>query len=228
MIMSETVSEITAARKQLLERIQASSRASGREPGETCLVAISKRQPEERVQAALDVGQRVFGENLMAEAETRWQERRRQYPHLRLHLVGHLQSNKAERAVALFDVIETLDSLKLARAIEKASVKTGRIPELYVQVNTGAEAQKSGVLPKDLPEFLAAIHSQTNLQPVGLMCIPPRNEEPGLHFALLAKLARRHGLTGLSMGMSGDFETAIAFGATHVRVGTALFGERAY
>lgn len=226
--MDETVSHIAAARKHLLANMHDACATSGRKAAHVTLVAVSKRQLEDRVDAALAAGQLVFGENQVAEAETRWQARKDNYPDLRLHLVGHLQSNKADRAVALFDVIETLDSIKLAKAIQKAAQNQGRMPEVFVQVNTGEEPQKSGVLPKELPEFLAQLRAQTHIQPAGLMCIPPQDEEPGLHFALLAKLANTHGLKQLSMGMSGDYETAIRFGATHVRVGTALFGERAY
>lgn len=183
-------------------------------------------QPDARIVAALDAGQRVFGENRVQEAEKRWISRRASFHDLELRLIGPLQTNKAEAAVALFDAIETLDRDRLAEAIAGAMRKSGRRPQLLVQVNTGEEAQKAGLSPRDLPEFLARLRSVHDLHPAGLMCIPPVDEPAGPHFALLAKLARAHDLPILSMGMSGDFETAIRFGATHVRVGSALFGER--
>ena len=189
------------------------------------LVAVSKQQPDARIEAALDAGQRVFGENRVQEAQARWTARRQAYPDLKLHLVGPLQTNKAEAAAGLFDVIETLDRPKLARALAKAQVKTGRGLSVFVQVNTGEEPQKAGVSPAGLAELLGEAQG-LGLRVDGLMCIPPVEEPAGAHFALLGKLARGHGLRGLSMGMSADFETAIGFGATHVRVGSALFGAR--
>lgn len=183
-------------------------------------------QPEFRIDAALDAGQRVFGENRVQEAQTRWADRRAAHADLELRLVGPLQSNKARDAVALFDVIETLDRNKLAGALRKAMDDTGRRPRLFVQVNTGEEPQKAGIAPGDLPDFLRRIRSEHDLAVEGLMCIPPVNEPAGLHFGLLAKLAARAGLSGLSMGMSADYELAVRLGATSVRVGSALFGER--
>ena len=200
--------------------------AVGRDPASIILTAVSKTQPAEAIDAALAVGQRVFGENRVQEAQARWADRRPSLPDLQLRLIGPLQSNKAEDAVALFDVIETLDRAKLARALAEAIQKTGRSPRLLVQVNTGAEPQKAGVLPADLDALIATGRDVYGLTVEGLMAIPPADEAAGLHFALLSKLAERNGLNVLSMGMSGDYEAAIRFGATHVRVGSALFGER--
>lgn len=190
------------------------------------LVAVSKKQSEARIEDALAAGQRVFGENRVQEAQARWQQRREHYPDLELRLVGPLQTNKAEHAVALFDVIETLDREKLARAILKAMEKTGRSPRLYVQVNTGEEAQKAGIAPKDVPAFVAEMRALMPQGIEGLMCIPPVEEPASLHFALLGKLAKAAGVEKLSMGMSADYALAARLGATSVRVGSGLFGER--
>lgn len=190
------------------------------------LVAVSKVQPESRIEDALAAGQRVFGENRVQEAQARWQQRREHYPDLELRLVGPLQTNKAEHAVALFDVIETLDREKLAHAILKAMDKTGRSPRLYVQVNTGEEAQKAGIAPKDVPAFVAEMRALMPQGIEGLMCIPPVEEPASLHFALLGKLAKAAGVEKLSMGMSADYALAARLGATSVRVGSGLFGER--
>lgn len=190
------------------------------------LVAVSKRQPEDRIDAALSAGVRVFGENRVQEAQERWSARRETYPDLKLRLIGPLQSKKTEDAVALFDTIDVLDREKLCRTIADAVQKLGRSPEILVQVNTGEEDQKSGVLPDDLDTFLTETCPNYDIKPVGLMCIPPADEPAGPHFALLGKFAERYGLSQLSMGMSNDFETAILFGATQIRVGSALFGER--
>lgn len=190
------------------------------------LVAVSKVQPESRIEDALAAGQRVFGENRVQEAQARWQQRREHYPDLELRLVGPLQTNKAEHAVALFDVIETLDREKLARAILKAMEKTGRSPRLYVQVNTGEEPQKAGIAPKDVPAFVAEMRALMPQGIEGLMCIPPVEEPASLHFALLGKLAKAAGVEKLSMGMSADYALAARLGATSVRVGSGLFGER--
>ena len=196
---------------------------------EGVLVAVSKVQPDERIQAMLEAGQKVFGENRVQEAQRRWGEtfadKRKD---IELRLIGPLQTNKAEDAVKLFDVIETLDREKLAKALVKAAEKTGRMPRLLVQVNTGEEAQKAGIAPEDLSGFLALLKNNYDITPEGLMCIPPMGEAASPHFWLLKKLADEHGLNIISMGMSGDFETAIEMGATHVRVGSALFGERDY
>jgi len=224
--MSETLTDISTNSKQISQRISKAATQSGRTPQEITLVAVTKRQSDERIEALWQTGQRVFGENQVTEAEAHWQGRRLQSEPFRLHFIGHLQSNKAVRAVALFDVIETIDSIKLAKAVDKAVLKTGRQPKLLIQVNTGEESQKSGILPEALPRFLEQIKSQTGLNVEGLMCIPPQGDESGLHFALLSKLAAEHGLSTISMGMSDDFETAIQFGATSIRVGSALLGTR--
>lgn len=202
------------------------ARASGRDPADVALVAVSKQQPWEAIAPVLAAGQRVFGENRVQEAEKRWAEPRATTPDLELRLIGPLQTNKAEEAVAFFDVIETLDRLGLATALAKAIQKAGRTPRLYVQVNTGEEAQKAGVIPAEADAFIAAVRRDQGFEIEGLMCIPPAEEPPGPHFALLRKIAARNGIAKLSMGMSGDFETAIRFGATSVRVGSAVFGAR--
>ena len=199
---------------------------AGRDPGSVTLVAVSKVQPEDRVQAVIDAGQRIFGENRVQEAETRWGPRR-DLAGLELHLIGPLQTNKVNKAFELFDVIQSVDRPKLARKIADAAQSFGRCPRLFVQVNTGEEEQKAGIAPADTDAFLADCRAM-DLTVEGLMCIPPVEESPAMHFALLAKIAERNGLPGLSMGMSSDFETAVEFGATHVRVGSAIFGERDY
>jgi pyridoxal phosphate enzyme (YggS family) len=208
---------------EIRARIARAAKAAGRDPGDVTLVAVSKQQPWDKVAPVLAAGQRVFGENKVQEAEARWAERRAE---VELRLIGPLQSNKAREAVALFDVIETLDREKLARALAEQVQKQGRTPRLYVQVNTGEEPQKAGVIPPDADAFIALARGAYGFQIEGLMCIPPEAEPPGPHFALLAKIAARNGIGKLSMGMSADFETAIRFGATSVRVGSALFGER--
>ncbi len=207
-------------------RIGKAARAAGRDPGDITLTAVSKQQPDVAIQAALDAGQRVFGENRVQEAQGRWGERRAAIPGLELRLIGPLQSNKAVQALGLFDVIETLDRAKLARTLADAAMKTGVRPRVLIQVNTGEEPQKAGVIPAETDAFIAAIRRDYDFDLQGLMCIPPADEEPAMHFALLARLARRNGLGVLSMGMSGDYETAVRFGATHVRVGSAVFGAR--
>lgn len=207
----------------VVARIARAAQAAGRAPADVTLVAVSKTQPWEAVAPVLAAGQRVFGENRVQEAQSRWAERR---GGIVLHLIGPLQSNKAPDAVAFFDVIETLDREKLARVLADEVQKQGRHPRLYVQVNTGEEPQKAGVIPADADGFIAACRTTYGLELEGLMCIPPVNEPAGPHFALLAKIAARNGLSKLSMGMSEDFETAIAFGATSVRVGSAVFGAR--
>lgn len=193
------------------------------------LVAVSKVQSHARVQAALDVGQRIFGENRVQEAQKRWgTDFADSRNHIELRLIGPLQTNKAEDAVALFDVIETLDREKMLKALVKASDKLGRRPRLYVQVNTGEEPQKSGLSPNELEGFIAKMRSEYNWEPEGLMCIPPQGEASSPHFWLLSNLAKKCGVEKLSMGMSADYETAIKMGATSVRVGAALFGARDY
>lgn len=219
-------SEIAASRDAILARVVSAAVASGRAAGSVALVAVSKQQPDNRIDAMLATGQRLFGENRVQEAQARWTHRRARFGDLRLRLIGPLQSNKAADAVALFDAIDSLDRSKLAAAIADAAQKHGRCPELLVQVNTGEEPQKAGVIPAEADAFIAAARRDYGLPVAGLMCIPPVDEEPAMHFALLAKIAARNGLTELSMGMSDDFETAIRFGATQIRVGSALFGHR--
>ena len=190
------------------------------------LVAVSKRQPDDRIEAALVAGHRVFGENRVQEAQERWTSRRDIYPELRLHLIGPLQTNKSADAVALFDVIEVVDRPKLARSLSAEMARQGRHLPCYVQVNTGEEDQKSGIWPEEADDFIAFCRDECGLNIAGLMCIPPVDEEPAMHFALLRTIAERNGLSGLSMGMSGDYEEAIRFGATSIRVGSAIFGSR--
>ncbi len=217
---------VAAARSRILARIDAAAQAAGRPPGAVQLVAVSKQQPEARVEAILAAGQRLFGENRVQEAQTRWRERRGLYPDLSLRLVGPLQTNKVDDAVALFDAIDSVDRPKLAAALAQAADKAGRCPALLVQVNTGEEPQKSGVAPDQADAFVRLVREEFGLPLRGLMCIPPLEEPAAPHFALLAKIAERNGLAELSMGMSDDFETAIRFGATQVRVGSAVFGPR--
>ena len=194
--------------------------------GGITLVAVSKRQPDDRIDAALDAGHRCFGENRVQEAQMRWNVRRTAYPDLTLHLIGALQTNKVADAVALFDVIEVVDRPKLARALSVEMNRQNRQLACYIQVNTGDEPQKSGISPADVDDFISQCRDEFGLTIVGLMCIPPADEEPAMHFALLATIAKRNGLEKLSMGMSGDYEDAIGFGATSVRVGSAIFGAR--
>jgi PLP dependent protein len=207
----------------VVARIARAAQAAGRDPSEVTLVAVSKQQPWEAIAPVLAAGQRVFGENRVQEALARWEGHR---DDLTLHLIGPLQTNKAREAVAFFDAIESLDREKLARVLADEVQKQGRSPRLYVQVNTGEEPQKAGIAPGEADAFIATLRSTYGLAPEGLMCIPPAEEPPGPHFALLRKIAARNGLAKLSMGMSGDFETAIRFGATSVRVGSAVFGAR--
>lgn len=208
------------------ERIVQACVEAGRDPASVILTAVSKTQGPEALDAALATGQRVFGENRVQEAQSHWAERRAALPDLELRLIGPLQTNKAVEAVELFDVIETLDREKLAVALAAAMQKAGRRPRVLVQVNTGAEPQKAGVLPDDADALIAAARDVHGLSVEGLMCIPPADAAPEPHFRMLAEIAARNGLSVLSMGMSGDYETAIRLGATHVRVGSALFGER--
>ena len=218
---------IAERRLAILDALAAEARQCGRAAPE--LVAVSKVQPDARIRAALEAGQRVFGENRVQEAQARWGERfAGAREGLTLHLIGPLQTNKARDAVQLFDVIQTLDRMKLARALVRAADAAGRMPELMVQVNIGREPQKSGVMPEDLGAFLDALDAELSLRPTGLMCIPPVDEPAAPHFWAMESLARTHGLDHLSMGMSADYLTAVPFGATHVRVGSALFGARDY
>ena len=213
-----SLSEITA-------RIRRAEDAAGRPEGSVALVAISKKQPDGRVDAVLGEGHRLFGENRVQEAQQRWSERAAAHAGLELHLVGPLQSNKVRQAFGLFQAIHSLDRPKLAEAMARIAQETGDCPEAFVQVNTGEEPQKAGVMPLEADGFVQRCR-ELDLPVTGLMCIPPVEEEPSLHFALLAKIANRNGLEKLSMGMSGDFEAAIELGATHVRVGSGVFGER--
>jgi PLP dependent protein len=201
-------------------------RDASRDPAEVTLVAVSKTFPAEAIEPVIAAGQRVFGENRVQEAKAKWPPVLAKHAGIALHLIGPLQSNKAKEAMALFDAIHSVDRPSLCEALAKEIAKQGRSPLLFVEINTGAEAQKAGVLPQDADAFLAACRERYGLTISGLMCIPPLDEAPGPHFALTAKIARRNGLKLLSMGMSADFATAIQLGATHVRVGSAIFGER--
>ena len=213
------------ALQAIRDRIAAATRAAGRDPADVTLIAVSKVQPLPRVAAILSQGQRVFGENRVQEAQGKWPTFRDSYPDVALHLIGPLQTNKARAAVELFDLIHTLDRIKLAEVLARLAQERGTGPGLFIQVNTGAEPQKAGVLPEQADLFIAETRA-LDLSPIGLMCIPPDGQNPAPHFAMLADMAARNGLAGLSMGMSGDFELAITHGATHVRVGSAIFGDR--
>ncbi len=207
-------------------RLRAAELRAGRAPGSVTLIAVSKVQPPDKVEAVLAQGQRVFGENRVQEAQGRWPVFQARYPGVSLHLIGPLQSNKARAAVTMFDAIHSVDRFKLAETLARLADEAGRCPGLFVQVNTGAEPQKAGVLPDETEALVDAVRA-LSLPLIGLMCIPPAGRDPAPHFRHLAALAARTGLQGLSMGMSEDFETAVALGATHVRVGSAIFGERA-
>ena len=213
--------------EEIKTRITKAEQAAGRAPGSVQLIAVSKVQPNERVEAVLEQGHRCFGENRVQEAAGKWPDFASRFDGIDLHLIGPLQTNKARQAMELFDSIHSLDRPKLASTLARLAQEIGHCPDLFIQVNTGEEEQKAGVLPADADAFIAECCG-LGLPIKGLMCIPPVDEEPALHFALLAKIAARNGLDGLSMGMSSDFETAIALGATHVRVGSAIFGERGY
>lgn len=211
--------------QDITTRIAKAETAAGRAGGSVKLIAVSKVQPNDRVEAVLEQGHRCFGENRVQEAAGKWPEFKDRYPGIDLHLIGPLQTNKARQAIELCDSIHSLDRPKLAKTLARLAQEIGACPDLFIQVNTGEEGQKAGILPADADGFIADCRD-LDLPIQGLMCIPPVDEEPSLHFALLAKIADRNGLKGLSMGMSGDFESAIALGATHVRVGSAIFGER--
>ena len=213
--------------QEITDRVRTAEAATGRAEGSVKLIAVSKVQPNERVESVLDNGHRLFGENKVQEAAGKWPQFRERFSDSEVHLIGPLQSNKARQAMQLFQAIHTLDRPKLATTLARLAQELGTCPELFVQVNTGEEPQKSGILPKEADGFIAECLA-LDLPVRGLMCIPPVEEEPSVHFALLAKIAKRNGLQGLSMGMSSDFERAIALGATHVRVGSAIFGERTY
>jgi len=220
--MTTTTDRLTAVR----QRIASAARDAGRDPASVTLVAVSKTHGADRVRELLQAGQRIFGENRVQEGEGKFPALKAEYPDIELHLIGPLQTNKAREAVALFDVIQSVDRERLAATLAKEMERAGRQPRCYIQVNTGEEAQKAGVRPAEVDAFVATCRDTYKLPVVGLMCIPPVDEEPALHFALLAKMAARNGLASISMGMSADYETAVKLGATHVRVGTALFGER--
>ena len=211
--------------QDITDRIASAEAAADRAPGSVTLIAVSKVQPNDRVEAVLRAGHRCFGENRVQEADGKWPGFKADYPGVELHLIGPLQTNKTRAAFGLFDAIHSLDRPKLATTIARLAQEEGHCPQLFIQVNTGEEAQKAGVLPAEADGFVADCR-KLDLPLAGLMCIPPVDEEASLHFALLARIAARNGLDGLSMGMSSDFEKAISFGATHVRVGSAIFGER--
>ncbi|POO54637.1 YggS family pyridoxal phosphate-dependent enzyme [Agrobacterium rosae] len=218
--------EIEARLLDVTQRIEAVAEKAGRKAGSVSLVAVSKTFEGDAIQPVIDCGQRIFGENRVQEAQGKWPALKEKTAGIELHLIGPLQSNKAADAVALFDVIETVDREKIAKALADEAKKQGRALRFYVQVNTGLEPQKAGIDPRETVAFVAMCRDELALNVEGLMCIPPAEEYPGPHFALLAKLAKECGLEKLSMGMSGDFETAIEFGATSVRVGSAIFGTR--
>ncbi len=223
---AEAAASVADRLREVRERIATAAESAGRTADEVTLVAVSKAQPEERVLAALDAGHRVFGENYVQPAQARWPGLRERFSDLRLHMIGPIQTNKAKDAVALFDVIETVDREKLARALAKEMAAQGRGPICLVQVNTGEEPQKAGIPPSETDDFVRFCLDELSLPVAGLMCVPPVDEEPAMHFALLAKIGRRNDLQILSMGMSADFEVGVQFGATHVRVGSAIFGPR--
>lgn len=208
--------------------IAIAEKEASRPAGSAVLVVVSKTFPIEDIEPVIDAGQRIFGENRVQEAQAKWPELKARHEGIELHLIGPLQSNKAKEAVALFDVIHTVDRDKIARAIKSEMDAQGRDLQLYIQVNTGSEPQKAGILPPEADGFIARCRDEFGLTIEGLMCIPPAGENPGLHFALLREIAERNGIDKLSMGMSSDFETAVAFGATLVRVGSAIFGARDY
>jgi hypothetical protein len=212
---------------EITEKLHKAEDAAGRARGSVSLIAVSKKQPDARVEAILQEGHRVFGENRVQEAAAKWPGFRERFEGIELHLIGPLQTNKARQAMELAQAIHSVDRPKLARTLARLAQEMGTCPDLFIQVNTGEEPQKAGVLPAETDEFVAECR-RLDLPVAGLMCIPPVDEEPSLHFALLAKIAARNGLSGLSMGMSGDFEKAVMQGATHVRVGSAIFGERDY
>ena len=221
------IATVPARLADVQRRIAAAAAAGRRDPASVHLVAVTKTFGADHIIPALEAGHRIFGENRVQEAKAKWPELRERYPGIELHLIGPLQSNKAREAVALFDAIHTIDRPKIAQAIAAEMAKQGRRLELFIEVNTGEEPQKAGVLPRETASLLRLCREELELDIGGLMCIPPHDEEPGIHFAFLAKLAGELGLAELSMGMSADFETAIAFGATYVRIGSQIFGARA-
>jgi hypothetical protein len=220
--MNDTVTRLAGVRAA----IDRAARDFERDPKTVALIAVSKTMPPEAIVPALEAGQRVFGENYVQEAKTKWPALRERFPEAQVHMIGPLQSNKAKEAVALFDAIHSLDRESLAKELAREIAKAGRAPTLFVQVNTGEEPQKGGVVPAEVDDFLTLCRVHHGLEIAGLMCIPPAEEPPSPHFALLATIAASNGLAGLSMGMSADYEAAIQLGATHVRVGSAIFGAR--
>ena len=224
--MTDSAETIAANLAQVRENIATAAHAAGRDPSEITLIAVSKTKPAGLIADAIEAGQAVFGENRLQESEEKWPDLRASHPDVELHCIGPLQSRKVAPAVALFDVIQTIDREKVAAAAARAMADTGRRPECLIQVNTGEEPQKAGIAPLDADAFIDRCRTSHSLNVTGLMCIPPVDEEPAPHFALLRKIAERNGLPVLSMGMSADYEIAIRFGATHVRVGTAIFGAR--
>ena len=223
---SAIITDIAANLTTVAATISKAEREAGRPPGSCALVAVSKTHPVPAIEAAIAAGQRLFGENRVQESAAKWPALKARFPDCRLHLIGPLQTNKVKEAVALFDMIETLDRPRLAAALAREMTRSGRRVPCLIEINTGEEPQKAGVLPEAADAFIKSATQDHGLPILGLMCIPPAGEEPALHFALLREIAKRNGLAELSMGMSADFETAIRFGATLVRVGTAIFGAR--
>lgn len=224
--MEEMHRDVAEGLARVRDEIARSMKDHGRRPGSVTLVAVSKTMPAERTRPALMAGQRVFGENRVQEGQQKWPDLKAEFPGVELHLIGPLQTNKVREAVAHFDVIETLDREKLAAELAKEIRRTGLAPKLYVQVNTGAEEQKAGILPAEADDFIRLCREVYGLEIAGLMCIPPVDQPPSPHFALLGEIARRNGTASLSMGMSADYDAAIQLGASHVRIGSAIFGAR--
>ena len=225
-MQSDSATGVAQSYSRLVDAVAEAAKAAGREAAEITLVAVSKTRSAQHIEPVLSAGHIDFGENRVQEAQAKWPDLKARYPAARLHLIGALQSNKARDAVALADAIHSLDREKLARAVSQEMARSARRPECFIQVNTGEEAQKSGVPPGQADALIEACQEKYALPLVGLMCLPPLDEEPAPHFALLRKIAERHGLTKLSMGMTADYQTAIALGATHIRVGSAIFGAR--
>lgn len=226
MSSGDAISRVSSQWDAVREALAAAADKAGRSGETITCVAVSKTHGNDRIQPVLDSGHRIFGENRVQEAQGKWPSLKADYPDIELHLIGPLQTNKVREAIALFDVLETIDREKLARKVRVEMDKQGRELPVYLQINTGEEPQKAGVYPRDADDFIRLCRDELKLDVRGLMAIPPANEEPSLHFALLRKIARRNNLPVLSMGMSSDFEIAVAFGATHIRVGTAIFGDR--
>jgi hypothetical protein len=223
---SDAAPDVAGNLARVLDQVAEAARAAGRDPAEVRVVAVTKTHGPERIRPAIEAGHILYGENRVQEAEAKWPAIKAEYPHLRLHLIGPLQTNKVRHAVQLYDAIETIDRPKLAHRLARIMDEEDRRPDCYLQVNTGEEAQKAGVPPREADALVRLCRDELGLPLRGLMCIPPLDEEPSLHFALLREIATRNDLSGLSMGMSADYEVAIAFGATLVRVGTAIFGPR--